>query len=627
VSQAPRSDPEFALRQLRRLFWVGGLALAGVAIAFAVLHASLATVGAVPLYVAILVLGTVLLVLRRRVIDQTTLLLDQQKLLEGQTREARDVAVSAHAAEERYRSLVDGLAVGVILMDAAAGIVAANSSAERILGLPADQLRGSSSTDRRWRTVREDGSPFPGGEHPVVISLRTGQPQSNVVMGVHRPDDSLVWIEVSSRALCRPAENAPYAAVASFVDLTERKRLERQLVQAQRMEAVGQLAGGVAHDFNNMLTVITGYTAILLDADGLSVADREDLKEVKRAAERAAGLTRQLLAFSRKQVLQPRVLDLNVEIIPNLEKMLRWLIGEHIELVTRLDAHVGLINADPGQIEQVIVNLAVNARDAMPDGGRLQIETGNAELAAGGVGRHLSANPGRYVMLAVTDTGSGMSRETLSHMFEPFFTTKEKGRGTGLGLSTVYGIVKQSGGEIWIYSEPGHGTTFKLYFPRVEHPAAVPVPSAVPAPGATGDETILLVEDDETLRSLSRRILQARGYTILEATSGVEALAISDTYDEPIDLVATDVVMPGMNGRALVDRLVSRRPSIRVLFMSGYTDDDVLRRGIVDPRLALLQKPFTPEALALKVREVLDSPIPVAAPSLPPSGSPTPALL
>jgi PAS domain S-box-containing protein len=587
-------------------------------------HTTLRAAGTAAAFVGIVVIVVVLIVLRRDVISQTTRLLYQQALLEAQTRDAQAVAESAHAAEERYRSLVDGLAVGVVLMDAAEGIVAANPSAERILGLSADQMRGRSSLDPRWRTVHEDSSPFSGEEHPVVISLRTGEPRSNIIMGVHRPDDTLVWIEISSRALYHPGEDVPYAAVASFIDLTERKRLEGHLVRAQRMEAVGQLAGGVAHDFNNMLTVISGYTAILLESDGMSATDREDLTEIKRAAERASGLTRQLLAFSRKQVLQPRVLDLNVEVIPGLEKMLRRLIGEDIELVTALDERTGLVNADPGQVEQVIVNLAVNARDAMPAGGRIRIETTNVDLQADDDGRHIGAQPGRYVMIAVSDTGTGMGYETLAHMFEPFFTTKEKGRGTGLGLATVYGIVKQSSGDISIDSQLGRGTTFKVYFPRVAEPAGT---TLLPAPAATGGggcETILLVEDDETLRSLSRRVLQGRGYTILEAKNGADALSLSERYEHRIDLVATDIVMPGMNGHTLAERLASRRPSIRILFMSGYTDDDVLRRGIADPRMALLQKPFTPEALASKVREVLDSSISPAVPSLPLPGSPAP---
>jgi CheY-like chemotaxis protein len=304
--------------------------------------------------------------------------------------------------------------------------------------------------------------------------------------------------------------------------------------------------------------------------------------------------------------------------------MLRRLIGEDIELVTVLEEQLGLVSADPGQVEQVIVNLAVNARDAMTEGGRLVIETANVDLGAGEAGRHVGVKPGRYVMVSLSDTGCGMTPETMARMFEPFFTTKEKGRGTGLGLATVYGIVKQSGGDISVHSEPGRGTTFKVYLPRVEYETGVVVPAVVPSDRAAGRETILLVEDDEALCMLARRILEARGYTVLEARNGEEALVLCERHEGPIDLVATDVVMPGMNGRMLVERLTAQRPAVRVLFMSGYTDDDMLRRGIVDPRMAFFQKPFTPEALANKVREVLDSPVPVVVPGLPPPGSPAP---
>jgi CheY-like chemotaxis protein len=304
--------------------------------------------------------------------------------------------------------------------------------------------------------------------------------------------------------------------------------------------------------------------------------------------------------------------------------MLRRLIGEDIELVTTLDERLGPVNADPGQIEQVIVNIAVNARDAMPKGGRLVIRTANVELGADDAGRHIGVKPGRYVMLALSDTGRGMSPETTARIFEPFFTTKEHGKGTGLGLSTVYGIVRQSGGDIGVYSEPGEGTTFEVYLPRVEYETEVVLPTSAATDGATGTETVLLVEDDEPLCVLSRRILEARGYTVLDARNGHEALVLCERHEGRIDLVATDVVMPGMNGQMLVERLAVQRPAVRVLFMSGYTDEDMLRRGIVDARMAFLAKPFTPEALANKVRQVLDSPAPIVAPSLPPPSVRTP---
>jgi PAS domain S-box-containing protein len=599
--------------------------------------------------VEILALVSVLLVLRTQLIDQTSAVFQQQEQLEEQAvelemqttqlqeqaveleervREAEAMAAQLEASnrelshsEERYHSLVDGLAVGVILMTEE-GIQAANPSAARILGLTTGQMHARSSTDPRWRTIHEDGSPFPAEDHPVVISMRTGEPRSNVVMGVHRPDETVAWIEINSRPLFRPGESEAYAAVASFVDLTERKQLESQLLQSQKMEAVGQLAGGVAHDFNNMLTVIAGYSAILLEALDENDPNRIDVEEIRRATDRAAGLTRQLLAFSRRQVLQPRMLDLNTEVITGLEKMLRRLIGEDIELVTKLDERLGLVNADPGQLEQVLMNLAVNARDAMPDGGRLVIETANVDLSVNHTGDHIGVTPGRYVVLAVSDTGCGTSGETIARMFEPFFTTKEKGKGSGLGLAAVYGVVKQSGGDIRVHSAAGEGTTFRVYLPRVEYETEVALPTSLPKRRVAGTETILLVEDDERLCVLSRRILESRGYTVLEARNGQEALVLCDQHEGRIDLVATDVVMPGIHGGMLVERLAVKRPALRVLFMSGYTDDDLLRRGIVDPRMAFLPKPFTPEILASKVREVLDGPSSVVAPSLPfPSAS------
>jgi PAS domain S-box-containing protein len=599
----------------------------------------------------ILALIAVLLMLRIQLIDQTTAVFEQQQQLGEQAVELEErmqgaqamaaqleasnaelsrsmIAVEqardeARRAEERYRSLVDGLAVGVVLMTED-GIQSANPAAERILGLTADQMKGRSSIDPGLRTIHEDGSPFPSEDHPVAVSMQMGQPQSSIVMGVHRRDNTLAWIEINSQPLFRAGESQPYAAVASFVDLTERRQLESQLLQSQKMDAVGRLAGGVAHDFNNTLTVITGYSTILLDALDQADPNRGDVEEIKRAADRAAGLTRQLLAFSRKQLLQPRILDLNTEVIAGLERMLRHLIGEDIELVTTLGEGLGLVYADPGQIEQVILNLAVHARDAMRDGGRLVIETANVDLGADHTGRRVGVKPGRYVMVAVTDTGRGISREAVARMFEPFFTTKDKGKGTGLGLAVVYGIVKQSGGDLSVHSEPEQGTTVKVYLPRVEYESAIAVPALVPSDHVAGTETILLVEDDETLCVLARRILEARGYTVLEARNGEEALVLCERHEGRIDLVVTDVVMPGMNGHMLVEHLTAHRPAVRVLFMSGYTDDVLLRRGIIDPRMGFMQKPFTPEALANKVREVLDPPVPVVVPSLPPPGSPAP---
>jgi two-component system, cell cycle sensor histidine kinase and response regulator CckA len=405
----------------------------------------------------------------------------------------------------------------------------------------------------------------------------------------------------------RSATFAPGVLVYTVRDLTRQRELENQLLQAQKMEAVGQLAGGVAHDFNNLLTVIMSYSSLLLSDEETAESVKGDIQEISNAAERAASLTRQLLAFSRKQVLQMRAVNIN-EIVANVEKMLHRLIGEDISLTTRLDPHLALIRADPSQLEQVLLNLAVNARDAMPVGGNLIITTANAELSDEQLDRHLGASAGSYAMLAVTDTGGGMTREVQRRLFEPFYTTKEAGKGTGLGLATVHGIVKQSGGDIYVYSEVGHGTTFKVYFPRLRESAesvVCPVENAAKQP--RGSETLLLAEDDDVLRALGARVLGSLGYKMLVARTGAEALRIVAEYDGAIDLIATDVVMPGMNGSHLVEKVLEARPGIRVLFMSGYTDDEVMRRGVIDGQTAFLQKPFTPDLLAHKVREVLDA--------------------
>ncbi len=387
----------------------------------------------------------------------------------------------------------------------------------------------------------------------------------------------------------------------------ELSQAQDQLRQAQKMEAVGRLAGGVAHDFNNLLTAIMGYSDLLMS--GLAEGDprRGDLEQIKHAADRAASLTRQLLAFSRRQVLQPRVLDLNA-VVGSIEKMLQRLIGEDIDLVTVLDPALGRVKADPGQLEQILMNLAVNARDAMPQGGKLTIETTNVELDGAYAGQHVAVRPGSYVMMAVSDTGCGMDAETRSHLFEPFFTTKEVGKGTGLGLATVYGIVKQSGGSIWAYSEPGRGATFKIYLPRFEESAGAQVVVAPPAKSVGGSETILLVEDDEAVRSLAGDVLQRHGYTVLEARHGAEALVISERHAGPIALMLTDVVMPGKRGHEVAGQLAAGRPDMKVLYMSGYTDNGIVHQGVLDAGMAFLAKPFTPSALARKVREVLDAP-------------------
>jgi PAS domain S-box-containing protein len=421
---------------------------------------------------------------------------------------------------------------------------------------------------------------------------------------VIRKDGSVIW--VSDTAVVVSGSDSRRLMEGIIVDITDRKLLEGQLQQARRMEAVGRLAGGIAHDFNNLLTIIKGYTELALSRAKVQPELRTDIERIEDAAERAAGLVRQLLAFSRRQVLQPKLLDLN-SIVVGLDKLLRRLMDEDIEMVTLADRSVGTIKADPGQIEQVIMNLVVNARDAMPDGGRLTIETSNVELDNSYARDHASVKPGRYVMLVVSDTGIGMSADTVAHIFEPFYTTKESGRGTGLGLSTVYGIVKQSGGYIWVYSEPGKGSAFKVYLPRVDEAAESLPADKAPAASRKGTETILLVEDDPAVRELTRMVLAAQGYFIIEAAGPDDAERIVENERAEIHLLLTDVIMPGISGRELAKRLTTRLPRLRVLYMSGYTYNVIAHGGNLEAGVAFLQKPFTPSALVERVREVLDA--------------------
>jgi PAS domain S-box-containing protein len=424
---------------------------------------------------------------------------------------------------------------------------------------------------------------------------------------VIRKDGRVIW--VSDTAVVVPGSNSHPLMEGIIVDITDRKQLEGQLQQARRMEAVGRLAGGIAHDFNNLLTIIKGYTELGLTRAKNHPELRADIERIEDASERAAGLVRQLLAFSRRQVLQPKVLDLN-SIVVGLDKLLRRLMDEDIAMKTIIGKDLGMIKADPGQVEQVIMNLVVNARDAMPDGGRLTVETENVELDSAYARDHATVRPGRYVMLAVSDTGVGMSGDTIAHIFEPFYTTKDSGRGTGLGLSTVYGIVKQSGGYVWVYSEPGEGTTFKVYLPRVDEPAE-PVPTTrASLTERAGTETILLVEDEPQLRELTRMVLTSRGYSVVEAVSPDEAERLADQYGARVQLLLTDVIMPGISGRELAKRLLTRHPTMRVLYMSGYTYNVIAQGGTLERGVAFLQKPFTPSALIERVREVLDASVP-----------------
>jgi PAS domain S-box-containing protein len=395
-------------------------------------------------------------------------------------------------------------------------------------------------------------------------------------------------------------------------DLTGKRQLEDQFRQAQKMEAVGRLAGGVAHDFNNLLTVISSCAELVLMDTAEGDPRQENLQEIRKASQGAAGLTRQLLAFSRQQVIEPKLITIE-EVVTTAEKMLQRLIGEDVELIAVLNKDRATVKIDPGQLDQVIMNLAVNARDAMPDGGTLTLETSSVELDEAYARTHWPATPGRFAMLTVTDTGTGMTEQTRGRIFEPFFTTKEVGKGTGLGLATVYGIVKQSGGFICVYSELGYGTSFKIYLPRVDEAPTARQEETTTA-SLLGTETVLLTEDAPALRSTARQILERYGYTVIEAPSSAAALTLERSRVGPIHLLLTDVVMPGMSGRELAERFTVQRPGVKVLYMSGYTDDAVVRHGVLRPGIAYLQKPFTPDGLARKIREVLDAGPPAPAP-------------
>ncbi len=472
-----------------------------------------------------------------------------------------------------------------------------NKGAEKIYGYTADEMIGESiykivPPDRRDEIAQ------------ILERLKEGETVEHLETVRVRKDGTPVDVSVTISPI-KDSGGRIIGSSAIARDITERKHLEKQLRQSQKLEAVGQLAGGVAHDFNNLLTVITGYSDLAMKRLKMEDPLRHNVEEIKKAAERATSLTRQLLAFSRKQVLQPKVINLN-SIIMDMEKMLCRLIGEHIELRTLPGTDLGQINADPGQIEQVILNLVINARDAMPKGGKISIETANTYLDEEYARRHIAVTPGWYAMLAVSDTGQGMDEETQRHIFEPFFTTKGE-KGTGLGLSTVYGIVKQSGGNIWVYSEVGQGSTFKVYLPLVYEPA-VTTEARTKVTSLKGTETILLVEDEEMVRDLARESLELEGYTVLEAANGGEALLIAQHYEGPIHLMLTDVVMPRMSGRELAEQLTELKPSMRVLFMSGYTDDAIVHHGRLQEGVPFIEKPFTPDSLARKVREVLDAP-------------------
>jgi two-component system cell cycle sensor histidine kinase/response regulator CckA len=537
-----------------------------------------------------------------------------RELREADQRHQRRQAVEAlRKSEERYRLLVENAADLITVIDMDGRVTFASPSVERVLGYRPEEITGHRVMD----FVHGDDAGVV--ETAIAEAMKEGAPITMNDLRIRHRDGSWRIFEGSGARLA--GDHAPAQLVVAARDITDRVQLRQQLQQAQRMEAVGRLAGGVAHDFNNLLTVILGYGNLLRGQVAGNPELRQEVDEIKHAATRAATLTQQLLSFSRKQVMTLRVVDLN-DSVRGMSTMLRTLAKEDIELVTRLDPALGRVRIDPGQLEQMLMNLVLNARDAMPDGGRIVIETANVDLDDTFTHRHV-VKPGPYVMLSVTDSGCGMEPEIQSRLFEPFFTTKEPGKGTGLGLSMVYGFVKQIGGSIFVYSEPGRGSTFKTYLPRIEGPAEAPVATPPSTRSLRGVETVLLVEDEHLVRTLVADILSKNGYRVLDAADARNALEISRSHRGAIHLMVTDVVMPGMSGIDLARRFDVDRPETRVLYLSGYTDDVVLRNGVLQPGTAFLQKPFTPEVLLQKVRSLLDptpGPDPESGPALPGPG-------
>lgn len=515
----------------------------------------------------------------------------------SQQRKRRQAEQALRESEERLQAILDNSPALIYTQDTECRFTFVNRKFETLFKIEKDQIK-----------TRVPHDIFPEEFADTLVSycakvLEEKAPKELEEVILH---DDGPHTYVSIRFPLFDSSQAVSGLCTISTDVTGGKLLEEQLRQAQKMEAIGRLAGGVAHDFNNLLTAIIGYSQIVLASLGPNDLLRKEVDEIQKAGKRASSLTSQLLAFSRRQILQPRVLDLNL-IVSSTVKMLRRLIGEDIHLVTILASDLGHVKIDPGQMEQVIMNLAVNARDAMPRGGKLTVETSNTLLDDTYAREHISMQPGSYVMLAVTDTGVGMNAETRSQIFEPFFTTKETAMGTGLGLSMVYGIVKQSGGFIWVYSEPGEGTTFKIYLPQIEEAEDSALQRDDTGYLPRGTETILLVEDEQSVRDLTARILSELGYTVIEASNGEEALQISsERAHGEIDLLLTDVVMPQMSGKLLTDMVKAARPGIKVLFSSGYTDNALVHHGSLEPGTAFLQKPFSPSGLAHKVREVLD---------------------
>jgi PAS domain S-box-containing protein len=526
--------------------------------------------------------------------------------LRDRERQRRAAETALRENEERFRALVENSSDALILLDVEGRVTYLSASTVRQLGWPADEILGRSIFDFMHPDDRE------------VVGMRMAEvlrrPGERVTQDVRMRHKDGTWRVMEGVGVNRLSDPVVRAIVVNARDITDRRKLEEQLWHAQKMEAVGQLAGGVAHDFNNLLTAILGYCNLALDDAPTVGTLRSDLEEIRNAGERAASLTRQLLAFSRRQMLQPQIVDVNT-LVTSLLKLLRRLMSEDVEVTTTLGRDLPVVRADPASLEQVIVNLAVNARDAMERGGRITIETSAVDLDTTFTAAHVPMAAGRYVLLSVADTGTGMDAATRSRIFEPFFTTKTQGKGVGLGLATVYGIVKQNGGFIWVESEPGQGAVFRVYLPPAEVGASVRLADTS---GSTRDrrrrgwETVLLVEDEDAVRALAREVLRRHGYVVLEARHGVEALRLAERHPDEIHLLIADIVMPHMSGSDLAKRLAADRPSMRVLFMSGYTERAAVHR---DPTVvaAFVQKPFTPEAFARKVRNVLDTKEPTAA--------------
>ncbi len=500
-----------------------------------------------------------------------------------------ELSMLSHA----LRNVSESLSV----FDLSGNIIFVNDSFIKTYGYPKEELIGQSIN--KFHPSQNPRQIF----KPIIEKTLKGSWEGEITAVRKNREKFSIYIRTSP---VLGDDGAPIVIVGVARDITEKKLLEDQLRQSQKMEAIGQLAGGIAHDFNNLLTVIEGYTELLFSNISENDASYSFVRQIKKAADRATSLTSQLLAFSRRQILQPKTIDVNM-LVSEMSVMLKRLIGEDIELTTMLSPDIGAIKADRGQMEQVLMNLAVNARDAMPDGGLLTIETKTVSLEAALYERHHSGiRKGNYVMLAISDNGIGMDNETKERVFEPFFTTKEKSKGTGLGLATVYGIVKQSGGHLWVYSEPGQGTTFKIYLPMVKNKKTKIDKPETAAEDIHGTETILVVEDEFMVRELVCDTLRTSGYTVLEAANGKQAIEVFSSNKDKIDMVLTDVIMPEMSGRKMIETLYEAYPNITALYMSGYTDDAIIKHGVLEPGMAYIQKPFSPKALIQKVRQVLE---------------------